>query len=384
MRTRELHRGIAAIVAACVVTLTFGSSPVSAQERPGGSRRQPERPETPPLELPRAPMAQVLAIGAVRAEIGREDEAGPYMFGSIGGMAMGGDGTLYVSDNATNEIRIFDQGGRHLGTFGRRGRGPGEFVNPIGLVHDGDSTLFALQSFQGITELSARGATVRYRRTFGTGERYSSLCTMNGRLFVSIGGDSAVIRELDTARREIRAFGTAFSAFIYGNPNDAAIKLSRQSGPTLLCDGPRATLYAIRGDQGLLRAYDLDGRQRWETTLPSFKVGIFGAQPGGGAYVAWAIDYIATVMPLGSTRVLVQVARQDLESTRGRSRAPGALITPDVVETRAYLLDAATGRILSQAPGAGLLTPLADTLLAERVTDPWPMLRLRPARVRVP
>lgn len=157
MRTRELHRGIAAIVAACVVTLTFGSSPVSAQERPGGSRRQPERPETPPLELPRAPMAQVLAIGAVRAEIGREDEAGPYMFGSIGGMAMGGDGTLYVSDNATNEIRIFDQGGRHLGTFGRRGRGPGEFVNPIGLVHDGDSTLFALQSFQGITELSARG-----------------------------------------------------------------------------------------------------------------------------------------------------------------------------------------------------------------------------------
>jgi hypothetical protein len=131
------------------------------------------------------------------------------------------------------------------------------------------------------------------------------------------------------------------------------IKLSRQSGPTLLCDGPRATLYAIRGDQGLLRAYDLDGRQRWETTLPSFKVGIFGAQPGGGAYVAWAIDYIATVMPLGSTRVLVQVARQDLESTRGRSRAPGALITPDVVETRAYLLDAATGRILSQAPGAG-------------------------------
>ena len=82
--------------------------------------------------------------------------------------------------------------------------------------------------------------------------------------------------------------------------------------------------------------------------------------------------------------MLVQVARQDLESTRGRSRAPGALITPDVVETRAYLLDAATGRILSQAPGAGLLTPLADTLLAERVTDPWPMLRLRRARVRVP
>ena len=329
-------------------------------------------------------MAQVLAIGAVRAEIGREDEAGPYMFGSIGGMAMGGDGTLYVSDNATNEIRIFDQRGRHLGTFGRRGRGPGEFVNPVGLVHDGDSTLFALQSFQGITELSARGASVQYRRTFGTGERYSSLCAMNGRLFVSIGGDSAVIRELDSARREIRSFGTPFSAFIYGKPTDAAIKLSRQSGPTLLCDGPRATLYAFRGDQGLLRAYDLEGRQRWETTLPSFKMGLFGAQPGGGAYVAWSIDYIATVMPLGSTRVLVQVARQDFESTRGRSRAPGALVSPDVVETRAYLLDAATGRILTQAPGAGLLTPLADTLLAERVTDPWPMLRLRPARTRVP
>lgn len=363
-----------------VVSTLTAMSAVPAQN----TRKAPDRPETPPLQIAQRPLAQSVALGSVRTEIGREDEAGPYMFGSFGGIAMGGDGTIYVADNSTNEIRIFDQRGRHLGTFGRRGRGPGEFVNPIGLVHDGDSTMFALQAYQGVTELSARGATVRFRRMFGAGLDYSSLCQLGARLFVSVGGDSGIVRELDSERHEVRAFGDPFAAAIFGTPNDAARKLSRKSGPSLHCDAPRSTLYAYRSDQGIIRAYDLDGRQKWETTLPSFKVGFFGAQPGGGAYVAWAIDYIATFMPLGSSRVLVQVARQDFESTRGQSRAPGSLRIPEVTQTFAYILDAGTGRIVSRSPGAGLLDMLADTLVAERVTDPWPMLRLRPARTRVP
>lgn len=384
LATASVRYLVAAVIAVGTFTSVVTNAPLAAQTPRGATRRQPERPETPPLELPRVPLSRSILLGAVRAEIGREDEAGPYMFGSFGGIAMGGDGTIYVADNSTNEIRSFDQRGRHLGTFGRRGRGPGEFVNPIGLVHDGDSTMFALQAYQGVTELFARGATVRFRRVFGAGLDYSSLCQLGGRLFVSVGGDSGIVRELDSERNEVRAFGEPFVAVIYGTPNDAARTLSRKSGPSLHCDAPRSTLYAYRSDQGIVRAYDLDGRQKWETTLPSFKVGFFGAQPGGGAYVAWAIDYIATFMPLGGSRVLVQVARQDFESTRGQSRAPGSLRFPDVIQTFAYILDAGTGRIVSRAPGAGPLTALADTLVAERVTDPWPMLRLRPARSRVP
>ncbi len=349
-----------------------------------GGRKAPDRPETPPLQVAQRPLAQSVALGGVRAEIGREDEAGPYMFGSFGGVAMGGDGTIYVPENSTSEIRIFNQAGSHLGTFGRRGRGPGEFVNPVVLVHDGDSTMFAWQQFFGITELTARGAHVRFRRTFGAGADYSSICTLGTRVFVSAGGDTAVIRELDGDRKEVRAFGSPFDTFMYGRPNEAARRFSRRDGPTLLCDTPRSVLYAFRGDQGTIRAYEPDGRLRWETTLPSFKVGFYGANPDGAPYVVWSLDYIATFMPLGGSRLLVQVARRDLQSIRGRSRAPGALMLPDVAVVAAYILEARSGRIVSRSPGAGLIGALADTLVAETVMDPWPMLRLRPVRARVP
>lgn len=71
------------------------------------------------LQLP-----PVLLIG--RTE-GTED--GPDLFGRINQVIRLSSGDIAVAEGVAAEIRVFDDGGGHLRTFGRRGEGPGEFAN---------------------------------------------------------------------------------------------------------------------------------------------------------------------------------------------------------------------------------------------------------------
>ncbi len=54
-----------------------------------------------------------------------------------------GDDIIYVADyGAEDRIHRFDRAGRHLGSFGRRGDGPGEFLRPEGLALGADGHVF--------------------------------------------------------------------------------------------------------------------------------------------------------------------------------------------------------------------------------------------------
>jgi len=62
--------------------------------------------------------------------IGELDGAPAYVFGQIAGLELDPVGRLLVVDQSERELRIFDTGGTHLLTVGRRGSGPGEFQRP--------------------------------------------------------------------------------------------------------------------------------------------------------------------------------------------------------------------------------------------------------------
>ncbi len=66
--------------------------------------------------------------------IGPADAADPvFLFGDVWDVSLDGLGRIYVLDRQSNDVRVFDQTGRHVRTLGREGGGPGEFRNPIGL-----------------------------------------------------------------------------------------------------------------------------------------------------------------------------------------------------------------------------------------------------------
>lgn len=66
--------------------------------------------------------------------IGSVDGDGPAAFGQIKGMGVLPDGRIAVLDAQAQEVRVFGADGVHLATHGRKGAGPGEFVNANGLV----------------------------------------------------------------------------------------------------------------------------------------------------------------------------------------------------------------------------------------------------------
>lgn len=50
-------------------------------------------------------------------------------FGRIKDVAVGQEGTIYVADEGSMNIKVFNKTGDYIGSIGRRGRGPGEFLS---------------------------------------------------------------------------------------------------------------------------------------------------------------------------------------------------------------------------------------------------------------
>lgn len=63
--------------------------------------------------------------------IGSLEAEGPENFGRIASFAVDGQGRTWVIDSQANELRVFDDTGRHVRTIGRPGQGPGEFEQPV-------------------------------------------------------------------------------------------------------------------------------------------------------------------------------------------------------------------------------------------------------------
>lgn len=74
-----------------------------------------------------------------------------------------GDGRFVIANGGTQEIRIFDARGRYLATAGRKGEGPGEFVNLRSVFPYRDSIL--AYDFQ-LRRLSVFGSDGKYARSF--------------------------------------------------------------------------------------------------------------------------------------------------------------------------------------------------------------------------
>lgn len=84
-------------------------------------------------------LEEELRIGVAHGDPVRE-------FGVIAGIGVGPDDRIYVLDRQSLEIRVFDQGGDVVFTFGRPGGGPGELAGPSAVLIEGSDTVFVPDS----------------------------------------------------------------------------------------------------------------------------------------------------------------------------------------------------------------------------------------------
>jgi hypothetical protein len=64
------------------------------------------------------------------------------VFGEIAALGVSPHGLIHVIDGHSQEVRVFDQRGEHVRSFGRRGGGPGELANAYSLDWDQDGRLW--------------------------------------------------------------------------------------------------------------------------------------------------------------------------------------------------------------------------------------------------
>jgi sugar lactone lactonase YvrE len=68
--------------------------------------------------------------------------AGNGQFNTPTGIAVGPDGSVYVSDSANNRVQRFDANGGFLSTWGTPGAGDGQFATPTGLAVGPDGSVY--------------------------------------------------------------------------------------------------------------------------------------------------------------------------------------------------------------------------------------------------
>lgn len=134
----------------------------------------------PVVNIPAAELAQAPRLTIAGPPIWRigGDPDGPYGFVRVVGGTFMRNGRLAVLEFNPPELRVFDGSGKHVLSFGRKGRGPGEFERVQRLLHHIGDSLVVLQAFR----VSVFDALGKHARTFSTASGAAGLA-MASRMF---------------------------------------------------------------------------------------------------------------------------------------------------------------------------------------------------------
>ncbi len=93
----------------------------------------------------------------------KHEQTEPGTFSLPEGVAVDGDGNVYVTDTFNNRVEIFDADGGFIGTFGKNGDGPADFQRPKGIAVDCDGHIWVVDSAQNRVKIfSNKGRLLIY------------------------------------------------------------------------------------------------------------------------------------------------------------------------------------------------------------------------------
>lgn len=115
---------------------------LTACTRPADSPAQSERVDSAGVEIVSSTdidMSRLSVDPIPDLRIGGPDAVGPAQFGAVQAVSVASDGSIWVADRQSADIRVFASDGSHRTTIGGRGDGPGEFQVIRLLGQAGDS-----------------------------------------------------------------------------------------------------------------------------------------------------------------------------------------------------------------------------------------------------
>lgn len=223
--------------------------------------------------------------------------------GTLSGVAMDGNGVVYVSDLAANRVWVFDARGRSQRALGRQGRGPGEFQAPTGIAIAADGKLY-VRDQQHVSRFGADSDTrrlTRFETRFNGGalnDWMSTLATRfdaQGRLYYpsfNVGGVTTRMGQWWIFSPSGERVDSIAVPFIEGTPPAyASVRLSASGGRLLPGLNhvpfaglpkwdvtPRGTVLYTSGREYLIREVDRGGRVLREFTRETAAIRIPAAE----------------------------------------------------------------------------------------------------------
>jgi hypothetical protein len=327
--------------------------------------------QSTPRDYP--PLASLVTVGRPQVSIGSEDE-GPTLFGEITDVAIDGDFNIYILDRTNHSVRAFSRTGRFLGSAGRAGRGPGDLSWPISLFHDGVSRLYVFDHVNGIVVFETRGGTMTHRRSFGAEFQPTSACAFGDTLIVPGWRGDKILHVFTAEGTPVRSFGEGFirdtSEHVRAMANRMTLRVN--------CDRENNRIYATPNSVGVVRAYQIDGKQLWERELPDYRGAEFRAIPQGAVVISGRFS-TSSVLRLGEDLLVVSVRHYELVSS-SQVRQGGGRGTTEDREFVTYVLSARSGQLLARGVGIPQLGAIRGDIAVGYEHDPFPRVFVMPWR----
>jgi iron(III) transport system ATP-binding protein len=194
------------------------------------------------------------------------------------------DGRIVVGDTHYHRVVIFSPDGKTFKTFGKEGRGPGEFIFPVAVTKDAQDNIYVAEygSNDRVQKFASDGKFLLAFGGFGTkpGEfqRPSGLVWHDGKIYAA-----------DAFNNRIQVFSDDGKFLKILNSGDHALALKL---PYDLALGAGNTLYAIEYGAGRVTRFDLNGRLLGRYGTTGSGMGQF-ATPWGIAVGAQKRIYVA-------------------------------------------------------------------------------------------
>lgn len=326
------------------------------------------------------PFDSLLRVGAPRLTIGSANTEGPALFARIRSVAMDKAGNVYVLDAGSQAVRSFSQTGRHIGTGGRSGRGPGDFTDPVMIAHDGMSLLYVADSYAGVSIFDTEDGKITYRTRFAAELRPTAICLLRGDLIVAAFHNNRVLHVFGKDGSFKRSMGDYF----HTTGSEGLKAISNTGELAVGCDESTGIAMVAQRAGNVLIAYDLNGRVAWRDTLPEFlgsKVLEDRKRPGSFITVFGKFE-IETILSVTPNLLVVQAHHQDRKRARSPSGTPTTTAIDHGIVT--YVLAKESGRVLSRAYGLPFLGSTGNGVTVAYDDDPFPRAFVMGVRARRP
>lgn len=317
----------------------------------------------------------LLAGGRVLTSLGRlgtsEDREAPDIFGFEMDVAMDRSGQLVVLDRRNHAVKVFKPTGEHVGSFGRAGPGPGEFLDPQAIEILSDGRFAVVDRGNRINMYAPTDSGYSYLETHRVEVVPERACSAGDRVFSSGWrmADNTMIHELPVSpAHAAQHFGRGYESRHW------IVQDQLSDGPVACLEHPARVVLAFER-LPVVRSYDADtGTLLWESLLKDYLQPPVVEQrtPGGQPRVFFSAegmrDVAVSLTPVDDGHVLLQTMRGE--------PVPDPSVEPEI-QIRSYLIHASSGQgalISDSLPIIALITEqhyVATWLL------PFPRLEVR-------